>query len=84
LTTLALPVCVIPEPELFKPCRYIVTTGVVPEVDPRKVMSGMMRYTNAKLCPSPISNCAEVMSASIGSAVSVSLSSTPDSWSTRL
>ena len=51
---------VYPEPELFSGITDIVADGEV-AVDPRNVKSGSIRLTNAKLCPSSISNSDVVM-----------------------
>jgi hypothetical protein len=68
-----------PDPELDKGKRYIVTAGLAAE-EPRKVMSGSIRQTNEKLCPSSKSNSADVMYEVIGTDTLVERSSFPVSW----
>ena len=68
-----------PDPELVRGKRYMVTAGLAAE-EPRNVMSGSIRQTNEKLCPSSKSNSAEVMYEVIATATLVERSSFPDSW----
>jgi hypothetical protein len=68
-----------PEPELVNGKRYMVTAGLAAE-EPRNVMSGSIRQTNEKLCPSSKSNSADVMYDVIGTETLVERSSFPVSW----
>ena len=72
-----------PEPAFWSGLSVIVTDGPAAK-DPRNVMSGSIRHTNATLCPSSMSNSDEEMYELIGAVEVVVLSSMPFSCWTML